>query len=524
MTSATTGTAEPLPRPRAPAPAPPAGPPAAVAAGAEEPVAATVHGMFGRDSIFLLLWVVQLGVAALFTPVSTRLLGPERFGLVAASIAIMQLLVAIGSVSLQNAVQRRYAASGGERDAQRLVTLAIAISLMTFAVADLTGPTWSSAVGLGPYPLAVRYAVGWASLTAISNAALGLLRSRDRLVPFATVSLMQSVVAEGLSLTFVLLIHRTAANYVLGQLVAQAAAVTVALAVARPLPLRGRDLGMIGDALRFALPLVLATLAAFVMEASDRLVLQHDLGSAPVARYAVAYNIGAVPILALGALNTVWMPRVFALADERVRDSVLAQSRDALYALLVPVVMGLGIGAPVLLRVWAPPSYRPNDLTVIVAIIATSSFAVAGGMTHTRTLLAAGRTLPVALATSLAAVVNLVLNMLLVPVLHIGGSACATLLSYALLQALLAACARSATRFRPPAPTLLIGIGAAVAVAFAATWLPMSPGFLVLRLVLGLGCLAVFVAMMLTLAGGAAWPRARRFAGPLISRLVLGAG
>jgi O-antigen/teichoic acid export membrane protein len=114
---------------------------------------------------------------------------------------------------------------------------------------------------------------------------------------------------------------------------------------------------MVGDALRFALPLVPAMLAAFVLEASDRLVVQHDLGSAPVARYAVAYNIGAIPILALGALTTVWMPRVFALTGARVRDRVLAQSRDALYALLVPVVMGLGIGAPVLLHIWAPPIY-----------------------------------------------------------------------------------------------------------------------------------------------------------------------
>ena len=51
-----------------------------------------------------------------------------------------------------------------------------------------------------------------------------------------------------------------------------------------------------------------------MLEASDRLVLQHYLGSAAVARYAVAYNIGAIPILLLGVLDTVWMPRVFAVA------------------------------------------------------------------------------------------------------------------------------------------------------------------------------------------------------------------
>ena len=515
MTSPT-GTAEQLRRPRA------AAPEALAGTGREGPVAATVRGMFGRDSIYLLLWVVQLGMAALFTPISTRLLGPGRFGLVAASIAIMQVLVAVAGIGLQNAVQRRYAVPGGHRDAQRLVTVAIAVSLVTFAVADLTGPAWSQALGLGPYPLAVRYAVAWASLTAISNAALGLLRSRDQLLPFATISLMQSVVAEGLSLALVLFIGRRAHNYILGQLIAQAAAVAVALAVARPLLVRRRDLGMVGDALRFALPLVPALLAAFVLEASDRLVLQRELGSVPVARYAVAYNIGAIPILALGALNMVWMPRVFALADARVRDSVLAQSRDALYALLVPIVMGLGIGAPVLLHIWAPPTYAPNSLRGVVAIIAVSSFAVAGGMSHTRTLLAGGRTLPVALAATLAAALNLLLNLALVPYLRITGSALATLISYIALHAMLAAAAGTVTRLRMPRPALLIAVAVAVAAALGAARLPVTFTFLAVRGAVALVCLIVFGAMVLALAGGTVWPPARRIGRPLISRLVLG--
>jgi len=491
-------------------------------AGADAPVVATVRGMFGRDSIYLLLWVVQLGMAALFTPVSTRLLGPVRFGLVAASIAIMQVLVAVGGLGMQNAVQRRYAAPGGDRAARRLVTVAIVISLVIFAVADLTGPVWSSALGLGPYPLVVRYAVAWAALTAISNAALGLLRSRDQLAPFATVSLMQSVVAEGLSLAFVLLIQRRAHTYVLGQLVAQAGAVAVALAVARPLLVHRRDLRMVADALRFAVPLVPALLAAFVLEASDRLVLQHDLGSASVARYAVAYNIGAIPILALGALTTVWMPRVFALADARVRNSVLAQSRDAVYALLVPVVMGLGIGAPVLLHIWAPPIYAPNSLRGIVAIIAVASFAVAGGMSHTRTLLAAGRTVPVAVAGTLAAALNLLLNLALVPVLRLAGSALATLISYMVLHAMLAAAAGTVTRLRMPRAALLVAVAVAVAAAFGAVRLPVTSSFLVGRGVAGLVCAMVFGAMVLALAGDTALRPARRIGRPLISRLVLG--
>ena len=152
----------------------------------DDAASAAVRGLFGRDSAYLVLWAAQLGAAALFTPIATRLLGPSRFGLVASLIAVMQVLVAVAGFGLQSAVQRRYARSG-ERDARRLITLAIAASALVFLIAQATGPRWAAALGLGQYPAAVRFAVTWASLTAISNAALGLLRSRDQLGPFATV-------------------------------------------------------------------------------------------------------------------------------------------------------------------------------------------------------------------------------------------------------------------------------------------------------------------------------------------------
>jgi O-antigen/teichoic acid export membrane protein len=467
----------------------------------DDAASAAVRGMFGRDSVYLVLWAVQLGVAALFTPVSTRLLGPSRFGLVASSIAIMQVLVALGSLGLYSAIQRAYAGPGGERSARRLITVALLSALIVFGVADATGPSWASALGLGHYPLAVRYAVTWAAASAVTNATLGLLRSRDQLLPFASVSLLQSIVAEGLSLGLVLAVRRSAAEYLLGQLVAQALAVAVGLALARPLPIRRRDLGFVADALRYSAPLVPMALSAFVLEASDRLVVQHDLGSAAVARYAVAYNIGSIPILLLTVLDMVWMPRVFALGDLQVRDSVLTRSRDALYALLIPIVAGLGLSAPILLRLWAPASYHPDKLLLVVGLVATSAILVAGGKSHTRLLLAAGRTGPVAVATLAAAGANLVLNIALVPRLGIEGSALATLLSYGVLHAWLAFAARQIRRLTRPGRMLVIELLGAIALAIAAAALPVSAPALGLRLAIGVLCAATFASMLSILGG-----------------------
>jgi hypothetical protein len=95
-------------------------------------------GLFGRDSVYVLLWGLQLALAALITPVATRLLSSNSYGRTMVAIAVMQVLVAIGSVSLQSAIQRQYQREDGPRQARRLVTLAIVMAAVTFAVADLT--------------------------------------------------------------------------------------------------------------------------------------------------------------------------------------------------------------------------------------------------------------------------------------------------------------------------------------------------------------------------------------------------
>jgi O-antigen/teichoic acid export membrane protein len=134
---------------------------------------------------------------------------------------------------------------------------------------------------------------------------------------------------------------------------------------------------------------------------------------------------------------------------------------------------------------------------------------VAGAKAHTRLLLAAGRTVPVAVATISAAVANLALNIALVPRIGIEGSALATMLSYAVLQGSLAVAARRARRLQRTRPVLVIEVVAAVSVALAAAALPVNVPMLGIRLAIGLLCLAVFASMLSILGGvlGAHQPR-----------------
>jgi O-antigen/teichoic acid export membrane protein len=454
-------------------------------------VTRALRGLFGRDSVYLLVWALQLIVAAAATPVITRLMGPAEFGGVAAANAVMQVLFIVAGLGLRMAIQRWYAGPDGPAAAARLLTLTIVVAALVTAVADLTGPLWSHRLGFDGYGGVLRTAVWWAGVSAVTNASLALLRSRDRLVAFSSVSLIQSVLAEAASLLLVAVVSPTAETFVLGQLLMQVVATVLGLAFAPPGLLRRPDRALVAGALRYALPLVPAVLSTFVLTASDRFVVQAELGPDAVARYQIAYNVGAMPLLLLSVLSNTWMPRIFTLGRPGDRSGVLAAGRDALYRLVVPVVLGLSIGAPLLLRVWAPAAYRPDQLLPVTAVVVVSALPYAAGLAGTRTLLAEGRTGAIAAANGGAAALNVGLNLLLVPRFGLVGAAVATLLAYLVLHLSLSWSARSVPLPRTPGRLSLQLVAAAVAGVLAGL-LPSGGTAFAVRVVLAAACLAWF--------------------------------
>jgi O-antigen/teichoic acid export membrane protein len=299
-----------------------------------------------------------------------------------------------------------------------------------------------------------------------------------------------------MSLVLVLTVRPTALMFILGRLLAQLVALAVALAATRPKMFGARHRGLALAGLAFALPLVPAEIANFVMNTAGRLILRHELGLEEVARYQIANNLGAVPAILITVLNVAWMPRIFALAAGGQRAAVLAASRDALYRLLIPVMIGLSLGMPILLRLWAPPEYRPGGLLLVAACVIVGVVPYTAALSATRGLLAGGHSGTVAAATAASAVVNVVLNLVLVPRFELPGSAAAAFGAYGVLHLILLARSRTVAPVPGPGPARLAKVTLAVAITLLVAYLPASPAFLVLRGLLVVATVGWFLAVL----------------------------
>ena len=451
--------------------------------------------MFTRDFVYLGVSALQVVLVSLITPILTRRVGVGEYGQLALAITVAQLLGVTFSLGLPFASQKVFAGEDGDRRSREVLAISAVLAVAASLVVVVAAPLWGPAVGLDQV-LDARLVALWSACAACTLTSLAMLRSREKLSMAIFVAALQSLGAQTTGVLLLYVWAPTVTSYLCGLIIGQGSAALVGLLALRPDWLALAAIRRYGRIFLFGLPMVPQQLSGFILFAGDRIVVRHILGSAAVGRYSVAYNVGSIGFILLVFVNQAWMPRIYTMPDRLARSRLLANSRDMMNLLLIPVVCGLAAGAPVVLHVWAPKSFHPGDLTPIVAIVAICTFPYGQFLANLRALMSEGRTGRAAVTTLVAAAVNIGLNIAMVPFIGITGSAIATVLSYVLLARLTRPPASSGLQVPGVSARLRALIGGAVALTLVIGVLPASPLWLGVRLAM---CVAALLAFALLL-------------------------
>ena len=468
---------------------------AAVDTGAES---AGATGLFGRGLSYVAVLSAQLISAIVISPVLAHLLPPVEFGLLASAIALHQVLVVLATMGLDQALILFRAEARNDRPAQTMIALGVVVSVFVLLVTAGTAPFWSTELGFPRMAHIVLLTLGWTVPAVVAALCGSLLLGQDRLRAFTVVVLLSGVGGQVIGVGILLVSgSRTAATYAVGNLCALLLAAIVGLVMARALWRGLADRPLVRRALTLGLPLMISSIAVFVLNAGDRLVIQRLLGAAPAGHYQIAYTVGNVAVLVLGLLSHAWAAQFAAIRDEDRRWVVIGESRDQLYKLLTPVLLGVTLGAPVLLLVVAPSSFDTPSLLVVVFLVALASLPVNAGIATSRMLLTLERSRALAVSTIVAAVVNVALNVVLVPHLELAGAALATLIAFSVQSVLQRfSLVKRITWPRTP-PLVLVWGGVAAAGAAATLLLPQDTTWNLVRLGLAVACLPWFGRQLL---------------------------
>ena len=431
-------------------------------------------------------------VSVLFLPVFTRILGPEEYGALDLLTSSVALLTLVGMVGLNSSIFFNYRRVDDDEERRRLVATAIALALAFSAVVAViglavAGPVAEFVLRDARYTVAVALTFVWLPLTVGASLAMDLLRLEFRPVAFSIVGLGRTIAANAAGVVLVVATDLGVAGLIAAQVAFSGAALAAGLWLARRTWQPAFDGAVALRMLRFGAPLVPVGLAYWVMSYSDRFFLLqfggrdalHDVGI-----YAMANRLAQLLQLLVFAFQTAWWPFAYAQATDPTHRELFARIFRAVALGLSLVALALGLFAREVLIVVTTPAFVPAYPFVGVLALALAVNGLYQVVSIGVAL--AEQTWHMAWTSAAAAVINVALNLLLIPAIGIPGAAASTLFAYSVSAALLYRVAQRAypIPYELRAPAL---VAAAVAIVLAggltldasvpgATWSPAVSG------------------------------------------------
>ncbi len=396
--------------------------------------AGAIRALIGRGSIYTFSAATQLLLSGLLLPVLTRLMPAREYGVVALAILLGGLTTAIGTSGLPVALSRTYFAErNGPEIAKRLVLGALLPALAVVVVVELASPLWLSAFSEVHEGLALQLGVLATVPSVVVASGCSYLRCRERSGAFVAVTVVSNIGGTLIGLAAVALDRGDAATaYMAGFLAGMSLGAALSLLIIMQhdavVP-RWRELTA---ALRVGAPLIPQGIAWLVLALGDRAVIQAMSGSGPVGRYQVAYTLGAVGLSLVTALCTALPPIIFGRVEAKRWDN-LSVALSTTIILAAPIAAALAVGGPLVLRVFVPSSYRPAELTGVIAPVAAAMLPWAIYGIRSNVLVWDRRTGLIAWGTIASAIANIGLVWLLLPPFGLTGASLATFLAYSLL-------------------------------------------------------------------------------------------
>jgi O-antigen/teichoic acid export membrane protein len=396
------------------------------------PFARRVAGVFATRVARL-----ALGITTSF--VLAGMLLPEGRGQYALLVLVPGMLNALGQLGLPSAMS--FFAGRGMRvdQLQRLgwaITAGLSIVLVggTLLLLPFLTSTLLTAVSGDLIPLALA-SVPFQIATALAGSTL---IGRQRLRNYNLLVVAQSA----LMLVGVVVLVGTLDLGVTGALVSYVAvAVVVAIGTAIELSRVVRGEANDGPSVRlgaffsYGLRIYPASVTGYFSLRADVLILGAMLGdAAAVGLYTFAVSLAEPAFMVPDSVSTVFYPRVAGM-DRRSADALAPQMSRFTLLLTVLAVLGL-VPLALLATQVVLPAYGDSLLPFLIllpGIVALSVSKVLAGY-----LGGLGLPLAIARASLVNLVVNVVANIILIPVLGMAGAALASLISYAVHASMLA--------------------------------------------------------------------------------------
>jgi O-antigen/teichoic acid export membrane protein len=398
----------------------------------------TYRNLLKHSGIYSLGLILTRLASFLLLPIYTRYLNPADYGSMAIldlTAAVLGTLIGTGIVS---AVNRYHFEAHNEVEQDAVWWTGLTFLCLT-ATALIT-PAWLLRIPLAHLTLGPDYDQGsyfytlvlltlWCGIVGeLPNSYLRIRKWSTLYVGLALSCLLLNI---GLNLYFLIILQLGVGGMLLGNLITGVVKTSVLVGIfccsRGPYALRWP---LVRALWHFGGPIAMATLLALTMHQADRYLLRVFLDMDRVGIYSFAYTIGqAINALCLMPFVAIWSVEVYEIAQQPNAKQIYVNIFTYFVYGLTLIMFGLSLFSKPLLMLLATPAYVEAANLIPIVCLGYIFFSI---HEHFKVpALLEKKTSSLLPAYLVAALTNIGVNLLAIPLLGIAGAAWTSVLTFA---------------------------------------------------------------------------------------------
>ena len=370
-------------------------------------------------------------------PIFTRLLDKSDYGLMNLISIALLLAAAVGSAGLPHSVYRFRSKFNGQDlgyfegtirtatiSSSVLVTIVfILIACLLYSTGSIDNSTFILLLVACPLIL----------IRVLSRLEMSFIRSQEQI---RTVNIINVLIRYGGLIGSVCMVFwlRNLFGYYTGIGLAELfVLIAIYMFFGQSISCLHLDRTILKECFLYGFPLIFTALFAYLLTAGDRYVIAYFMDSTSVADYTVAYNFCNYPVeLLRNTFMYAYVPVIMNLWNKEgfnATKPLLTNFISTYCWLIIPIIFGLSAIRVEGITLIAGNKYSVSAYLVPVIIVGIGldgmNFIYTAGLMHRK------KTNVVLGIAFVATIINIVLNVVLIPIVGLMGAAIATLITYA---------------------------------------------------------------------------------------------
>jgi O-antigen/teichoic acid export membrane protein/glycosyltransferase involved in cell wall biosynthesis len=400
------------------------------------PIFESITRLAKQSAIYGVGGLVSRILAVVLLPLYTSYLSTADYGKIETLVAATSVLVIVLRMGISSAFFRFYFDAKDDDGRTKVVRTSFWFTMVSatagLLISILLADQISQLLRLGhERGLVIAAAVGlWAGMNY--EQLTSLFRAEDRSVAFVAASLTNVLITVGATVLLVVVYKEGPLGVLVGNLTGTLCVYFVLLGYRRYQLGLEFDRKLFRAMNKFGMPLVPAALALWAVNFIDRLFIAVFKGQGEVGVYSVAVRVSSAIVFLMIAFRTAWPAFAYSISDDREARRTYSYVLTYVVYVACWISLAFGLLAPWIVHLLArnPSFQRASEAVALL------SFGGAAYMAYTVMAIGSGRARKTQwnwVIAGVAAIVNVVLNVILIPPYGMIGAAIATAAAYVAL-------------------------------------------------------------------------------------------